>query len=476
MQTESTAQSSPATGPMIFVAGLIGLWLLLALNSPATAVVSILVLAAALLIWAAWHAQTDGGQLLCAAVLIELLSSATILPLSEEHRFFVRYPLLLMFCGPAAIRTLRQPLLWKGGFRDYLIYLGWAGISVSYSLTPGYSFARFTAAVLLFLVVARIAKDANDLKDIRRLLRWYAIGTGVVCLGLAAALFILPHDMAWQPDELAGLERFSGFFDSPNAVGEVTLAVVGIASILWSSAMGWERTLIALEVGLAIALGVLTDSRSPFVGLGIGIVAFVFWKYCLRALPIFLAFVVLGFALARQLNSEYFIRGDVSTLTGRTDVWRFSIQKIKERPLIGWGYEVEGEIFKSKYFPVWWGPWDNGSRSSLHNGYLARAEGLGLPAFAFWVFIFLRPWVSLFRRKEDPWQLKRAFFLIVLPVLILNMSESTAGDCRYAVGLIMTLCWALAERQRLETPVNSQGKFWLAAAVPAGGPNVTGSE
>ena len=39
--------------------------------------------------------------------------------------------------------------------------------------------------------------------------------------------------------------------------------------------------------------------------------------------------------------------------------------------------------------------------------------------------------------------------VIVVPFLVLNFTESTSGDCRYAVGMIATLCWALAERQRL---------------------------
>ena len=47
-------------------------------------------------------------------------------------------------------------------------------------------------------------------------------------------------------------------------------------------------------------------------------------------------------------------------------------------------------------------------------------------------------------------QLRRLFLLAVVPILVLNTVESTAGDCRYSVGLMLTLCWALAERQRLE--------------------------
>ncbi len=467
MQIESTIErASPGVGPVFIVAGLLVLWLLSALNSPPIATASAVALGAVVLLWAAWHVQRDGAQLLCAAVLIELLSSTTLV-LNEDQGYLIRYPLLLVFCVPVAIRSLREPLLRRGGFRDYLFYLGWAGISVTYSLVPMYSLARFAAASVLFVVLFSVVRQVSGLKDVQRLFRWYAIGAGVVCIGLAGSLFVLPHEVVWDVDEITGMERFAGFFGSPNSVGEVTLAVVGIAPIVWIAASRWEKALIAVEVVIAIVLGAMADSRSPFVSLAIGGLAYLFWRYRMRALPICLLAAVLAFPVIRHVDPEYVTRGNVSTLTGRTDVWAFSVQKLKERPLIGWGYEVEGEIFNSKYFPMWWGPWDLGPRSSLHNGYLARAVGLGVPAFIFWVFIFVRPWVSVFKRKTDEWQLKQVFLLVVLPVLVLNMVESTAADCRYAAGLITTLCWALAERQRLEASDQLQTKPGLRAGFLA---------
>ena len=104
---------------------------------------------------------------------------------------------------------------------------------------------------------------------------------------------------------------------------------------------------------------------------------------------------------------------------------------------------------KARDFPIWWGPWEEGPRSSLHSEYLSKAVSLGVPALVFWVFFFMRPWLALLRSKDDPWNLKPLFFLVVVPVLLLNFTESTAGDCRYAVGMIATLGWALAERRRL---------------------------
>ena len=93
-----------------------------------------------------------------------------------------------------------------------------------------------------------------------------------------------------------------------------------------------------------------------------------------------------------------------------------------------------------------------GSPHLIHNGYLSRAVGVGLPATVFWLFFFLRPMVLAFRpqRLDHPWRLKQVFLLVIVPILILNMVETTAGDCRYAVGLLATLSWGFAERQRLE--------------------------
>jgi O-antigen ligase len=202
-------------------------------------------------------------------------------------------------------------------------------------------------------------------------------------------------------------------------------------------------------MAVAFALGVLADWRSPFVGMAVGGLLYLIWKYRFRAVPIIFALGVVAFSLVSFVNPEYLNRGDVTSLTGRTEVWKFAVEKIKQRPLIGYGFEVEGQIMQAHDFPIWWGPWEEGPRSSIHSEYLSKAVSLGVPALLFWVFFFVRPWLALLRRKDDPWNLKPLFFLIVVPILILNLTESTAGECRYAVGMISTLCWALAERQRL---------------------------
>jgi O-antigen ligase len=433
---------------MIGVAAL-SLLALLMLNFPALVLVAAAAAGAILIVWAARRVQANGAHLLCALLLIEELSGATFIPLTSDQLYLVRYPFLIAFCGASVWTAFRNSEILQGGFLDYLIYLGLGVVSITYSLLPSYSTARISAAILMFMGIVRIARAVANRKDIEKLLSWYLVGTGIVWLVILFSMVFMSRDLVWDVEEMTGVVRLRGIYGSPNQIGEIALATMGVGLVIWNSVSGWKRTLLAAQMGTAFVLAGLADSRSPFVGLAVGGLLYLVWRYRLRAVPIILALGMVGYVLVAQLDPEYFDRGDVTSLTGRTDIWKFAIEKIKQRPLLGYGFEVEGEIMKARDFSIWWGPWEEGPRSSLHSNYLSKAVSLGIPALVFWVFFFMRPWLALLRRKDDPWNLKPLFFLVVVPVLLLDFTEGTAGDCRFAVGMIATLCWALAERQRL---------------------------
>ena len=115
---------------------------------------------------------------------------------------------------------------------------------------------------------------------------------------------------------------------------------------------------------------------------------------------------------------------------------------------MGYGYEVEGQILSSQYFPGWDAVWSLGYQSSLHDGYVSRAVSLGIPALLFWLFIILRPTISCFLRDGDPWKLRSMAPLAILPVLILDFTESVV-DFRSFAGILLALAWAMLERERL---------------------------
>jgi len=444
----SRAGAPPATAILAGMAAL-ALLALLMLQSPSLALGVVALVGGISLIWIAWRVQSNAAHLLCALLLIEELSGATFLPLGPGQDFMVRYPLLIAFCGAATWTTLRNSENWQGGFRDYLIYLGLGVVSISYSLVPEYSAARIFAAILMFAGIVTISRSVADREGIDHLLKWYLVGTGIVWILVLVGAVFMSQDLVWEIEKISGVVRLRSIYGSPNQIGEIALATIGTGAVVWGSTSGWKRGLLAVQMAVALTLGVLADSRSPFVGLAIGGLLYLMWRYRLRAVPIVAGLGVLGFVLVSQLNPAYLTRGNVSSLTGRTDIWKFAIVKIEQRPLLGWGFEVEGEIMKARDFPIWWGPWEEGPRSSLHSDYLSRAVSLGVPALVFWAFFFLRPWFALFRSKDDPWNLKPLCLLVVVPILLLDFTEGTAGDCRFAVGMIATLGWALAERRRL---------------------------
>src|ERR1700731_4802553 len=169
----------PATAMLIGVAAL-GLLALLMLNFPNRALVAAAAVGGILIVCAARRVQGNGAHLLCALLLVEELSGASFLPLTNDQYFMVRYPLLIAFCGAAVWTAFRNSEILQGGFLDYLIYLGFGVISISYSLLPSYSTARILAAILMFMAIVRIARAVTNREDIEKLISWYLVGTGIV--------------------------------------------------------------------------------------------------------------------------------------------------------------------------------------------------------------------------------------------------------------------------------------------------------
>lgn len=451
---------------MAWIAATAGPLLLLWSLSSSRAVLGIgAIVALAVLIAAAAFTARHHDWLLCALVLIEVLSAGNFIPLDQEARPAVRYLLLIVFCIPIVPQIWRRRrILTRGGFRDYALYFGWGLASVTYSLVPITSLGRVAVSFTLFCCLALMVVEIDCQEDLDRLLHRYLVGCAVVVSVLALSALVLPSETTWMPDML-GIVRFQGIFDTPNQVGEVMLSLMGTGLAFWPRASRLTRVWLAAAMIASVVMAAMADSRSPFVAVGVGVVAFAVWKWRWRgALACAAALVLLvaaGSRLGRSIGA-YINRGDVTTLTGRSEAWRFSIDKLRESPLLGYGYEVQGEIFQSRTFPSWDEVWNLGPRSSVHNNYLSRAVGLGIPSLLFWMFFYFRPWLTLFVRRSDPWALKPLALLGVLPVMVLSLDESGAGDCRYSIGLLMVFGWMLAERLRLETAARRTAEAEMA--------------
>jgi O-antigen ligase len=468
---ESLAPESGRGGQMLVLAAatIIAVIALVVLTDPRGSLSIVLAggVGLACLVGAFVYTKRHRDTVIIAVLLTEMLTTNVFMPAGVSTAS--RYGLNFIFCAPLVPVLWRSGLIWQGSFRLLLLYFAWCLITVTYSLEPIYSLGRLVSSLLLVSAVSVLALEVSDREDLARLLRNYLIGCSILVALLAVSYVLLPHDITFaSPDALdvngnpipgaisessGGIARFVGIFTQPNEVGSLVLITVGVGVAYWMSATKRAKVLLATMMTTALVLGVLSDSRSSMGAMVIGLSLFFLWKYRWRGILVGAgALLAAAFVMIVMIGNArtYIERGDVSTLTGRTDVWSYAVDQIKESPLLGYGYEVEGAIYDLRHFPIWYGPWDEGPRSSIHENYLGHMVGVGIPATLLWLFVMLRPWVALFRRDEDPWGLKPLALLIVIPCLIVNFAESSAGDGSYCDGLIFMLCWAIAERARMQ--------------------------
>ncbi len=436
------------------------------------ALISILMLVVTVKVWR----LTLRDSLWLAFVLMFLQLSDDFFFLNTQIRPIINYGLALLFCLPAV------PALWKvwkvrrSGFRLYLLFCLWCLISISYSISPEFSIARLARGTVFFAAITLCSLAARRAGDVKPLIRAMMLAAIVVTM-LNAGAVILPRSITFAAHDEGvtdvqntagdsanyddGVQRFQGLYKGPNEIGALALATIGLILVYLEFADRRERIILTSIAILAFGLDVMADSRSDLVGLAIGSTLYLCWRYRLKGIGAIAVLAGAAVLLVKVMGNDitpYIWRGDVSTLTGRTDIWRFALRQIAAKPLTGYGWGVGGAILSSKYFPLWYGPWDMGPQSSLHSGYVSCAVEVGIPAAAFWLFIILQPWVSLFRQSEDPWCLKRAFFFLVLPMLIVNLDESMFSDSAGSAGFLFMMLWALAEQYRLMS-------VWRASTV-----------
>ena len=444
----------PASAQTAAFIAVLAMWALAMMLFAPMAIGTLALMAAALLIALArlsyLHSQ---WRIFALLLIVETLPSANFLPMGAE-RPLLRYPMYLLFCVPMLPMVWRSGILSRGGFRLYSLYFAWAFLSVTWSLVPIFSFGRALSSTLLFVALCSVALDVEDDDALQRMIRWVLLACAILTAIIAVTAVFPGFPSAWFRDPELGAYRLQGIFDSPNQVGEVNMITIGAALACWYSLRGAGQKIgAAVLIAISVLMMAAADSRSAAVAMALSMAALVVWRYRWRGLFGVTAAVATAVFVAGQLSPHallYFIRGDVVTLTGRTEVMHFSLHRVMENPLLGYGFGAEGEIFRSRYFPSWEDLWTWGPRIPIHNGYLSRAVGLGAPAAFLWLFLFLRPFVALFAGRADPFGLRKpVVLLLVLPVLILYLSETLGGDCRYPAGIVSTLVWAVAEKERL---------------------------
>lgn len=258
---------------------------------------------------------------------------------------------LLVLCAVLALLSpegrrrardgLAQPLSWA-----LAALFAWALLSALWSLDPPSSFALWARLVALLVVAVAFASVAGGADDGTPALRALSLGAG---LGIA----------------LAGLEMAAGnpIRSAMEGVREnlhlyqsywLNRGMTAIALLIWPAAAAlwprgaWKAAALLAAGGAALLAGPQMAAKLALAVAAVVAVLAWFWGPRLRAaLAAAGLLVCLAMPVAPGLlpdPEELQQRQVISSVSHRIQIWRFAVQRIVERPVLGWGLDAARDI------------------------------------------------------------------------------------------------------------------------------------
>lgn len=253
----------------------------------------------------------------------------------------------------------------------------------------------------------------------------------VVLLSIAIALALPSYGVMTFQEGGVHQGAWRGVYSHKNGLGRM-MVLSALVFLLSTSSNHKYRWIAWFGFILSIALIVLSTSKTALVILLASIVLLPFYKALRWSSSLAISFAIymllVGGSVAVLLvsNAEAILGafGRDLTLTGRTDLWAAAIDKIGERPWLGYGYggfwrSWEGESAQVLSIIRWAAP-------HSHNGFLDLWLDLGLLGLLAFALSFLavcwRSIVYLRLTKTSEGLLPLAYLTFLL---LVNLTESS---------------------------------------------------
>ena len=304
----------------------------------------------------------------------------------------------------------------------------WFACSAAFSLHPGLASRRLVLAAFTIFQAAVFLLLPQNRDHFSRLL---AVGAMIVLATCYAGIVFLPELSIHQATDLAepDLEgNWRGIFTHKNGAGAgmAVLIFVGIFVARTSSSV-----LGALIVALAGLFLIFTESKSPIRLLPLVLVVSVLitWlrspaaKVVLAiSLPVIIGFLTIGSVSFYSI--QQFVHGLLSdpSFTGRDEIWRFALNHIAERPVLGFGFQAfwgtSDLVSNWSYLESW------GYRASdAHNGFLNIAVMTGIVGLVIsMIWVFAQPLIDHIRTPPD--RIDHALNLLFIQIWLFGLCLS----------------------------------------------------
>ncbi len=304
---------------------------------------------------------------------------------------------------------------------SFLLYVGFAGLSVVWAFKPQVSFVRFTQQAMVVTCIILPSLLAGPRVDlIRRMF---------LCFAVAALLnlVVIAGDNSLENARLG----YPGYFLGKNYLGEFAGPALLLA--LHEAAYPGLRRVSGLIVAtVALSLLFLSTSKTAlalaFLCPVLAGAAMLIRRVTKASLAVILVQIPIWVAITSEAFNYSIYRfssllyGD-PTLTGRTIIWEFAKNEISKRPLMGWGYQSFWLVGPDGPSVVDGPGWVK-TMPEGHNGYYDARLEVGYLGFAL-LLIFILLVLHAIGRVADRHP-RRAWSLLSLAlfVIIYNLTES----------------------------------------------------
>ena len=376
--------------------------------------------------------------------------------------------------GPGSF--LRMVLLiWMGiiGFFQYLrlrshsteklpfyfillgIFLLLALISTSYSIDPKFTFIRSCSFIALFGFLLGLHYWLQDWKRFEQVLNTIFL---IVCLFIiidAMSILIFSGRVWWWEAD----NRFKGLWTHPNTMGSICMISYPIVLWKYSRCSPIKKSMVILLIIMLGSMHLLTGSRASLVATFLGIFVWFFVQKKRVKVVLLLGMICLLTLSIMSFRPSSFRREEgagFTDLTGRKEFWSGSYTLLIERPILGYGYGVEGRIWQDpRFYESKSTLWSGSAKTSLHNGYLSIAVGLGIIIFLGWCVLLLAPlWPSVSFPLSD---YKVFAYTVMTMCMVLNFFESVIMDTSSLAAILFWIAWVLVGKLPNSYEVNSCG-------------------
>jgi exopolysaccharide production protein ExoQ len=303
-----------------------------------------------------------------------------------------------------------------------IAYISIVVISVTWSIHPDLTLRRSIGSILLILVAAYLSVRFGE-KDRMKVFS-FAFATSAI----GSLLFVAAY-----PDYGITPEGWRGIFEQKNGLG--LIMAVAIFVELYLVVLGnWKPIWRFGLLGIYLTLLILSHSFTSWICSVLYLIGAAIYivgrsdKLAGLIVAITLGLPLVLLQLGIWYNPELLtVFGKDPTLTGRTELWLATLDLIKQKPLLGWGYNATWVPTDPQTAAIWqkveW-PFPN-----AHNAYLDVALQLGLVGLGLLLSIIAIAWqraLSCCRRGILP--LGWFSLMLIVGALMFSSSESGLGE------------------------------------------------